>query len=366
MSNPFALYVTVHQARRARRKRQNKVTAINSSLYFSNVSSNVSSGGSFDGRETEYGDGSETGDEVAVVQAAGQAYTLLKLNRYIVFRPQSQTDERDALFLTRQFLSINWRRKVKDFAPVMLATELAAGAFGRVLLYQADCMTQYQAAYLLFYPNGTGYAMGCHEENWTDFRWNDQTPLAWPELLAADPESLRPLCDTIFHTQLNPRMPNPYIDPDSLDDIPHVFECGSEDELRRLTVAIVQSEPGLWDDTREPVRVMYRARTPQRRGCLKRVDRPYEESVASGRLHSLCDLAHRLNMFTGVEYKAWAEEPNRRGHFQKDIRQIIFKVPPPSRHEQAESLLIVGDWLEGKVRPDKRLRLLGLEASDLS
>ena len=182
-------------------------------------------------------------------------------------------------------------------------------------------------------------------------------------MLATDPEALQFFCSTLFETRINPFLENPYIYPANLANIPHTFETGSETELRYLTTMIVQSEPGLYAECDAPITVIYRAKTPTKRGYMQAVLQE-EESVVSGRLQSLCDLALRLNTFTGLQHQSGKDNDNRLRSFHKKVHQIEVAVPPPSAHECAESLLMLNDWLMDKVRPEKRERLLGLDTEN--
>lgn len=314
----------------------------------------------------------DEGTNIVVVETGRQAFILRKLGDYVFFRCYDDLDERAAWFLLEPYNLRSrediWRYDIKKFPTAQFVEDYAKQAYGRCLLYVADFMKEHQCAFLCFAPNGTGIAIDYTEERLVDFRWQDVTALTWPELREADPEALRPLCQTVFDMLVHPRLTNPYIDPDSLKEIPHEFISGSEQELRRLTTIIVQTEPGLFDAARKPVTVVYRAETPTKRAYMMKVKRGgnedyFAESVTErlGRLQSLCDLALRLNTFTGVKWEEWDETPNRLGHFFKEVRQVRVEIQPPSAHERAESLLMLNDWLEGKVREEKKFRLLGLE-----
>ena len=313
----------------------------------------------------------EEGANVLVVETGRQAFILREMCNYVFFRRRGDPDERASWFLLEDykhgFLNGGWRGDIKKFPPQRFVEGYAKQAYGRCLLYVADFMKEHQCAFLCFAPDGTGFAIDYTEERLVDFRWQDITPMKWPELRDGDPEHLRPLCRTVFDTLVHPRLTNPYIDPDSLKDIPHEFISGSEQELRHLTTIIAQTEPGLFDETMKPVTVVYRAQTPTKRAYMVRIARggenDYAKSVTErlGRLQSLCDLALRLNTFTGVKWETWEENPNRLGHFMKTVRQARIEVQPPSAHERAEALLSLSDWLQGKAREEKRLLLLGVE-----
>ena len=297
------------------------------------------------------------GKRTELLEAGGQRFVMRMIHACILFRVYGDTDERACLFL-RHNSKRPWEYRYtnqQEFAQAYARSE-----YGRCLLYTADMMTPQQCAYLNFDPDGNGFAQ---DENWTrmaSFQWREAFGQSWPQLLAADPEQLRPLCKRLFDTQINPRSANPYIDPAVFTNIPHRFVSGSEKELRLITTAIVQTEPELFTESREPLTITYRAQTPTKRAGTTRIVQA-KAQITSGRITSLCDLALRLNTFGGVEWKPLVPSSKRLGHWEKDVSKVRVTVHPPSAHERAESLLILGDWLEGKVREEKRLRLLGIE-----
>ena len=298
------------------------------------------------------------GDNVSVMKADGQTYYLRNFRWNHIFRKRGDTDERAALFVAND-LDRPWPYR-HTIVPVEFNRIITEQKFGRFLLYIADCMVEGQCAYLGFLPDGSGITLDDQRMEMASFHWQEATDQSWEELLTASPELLRPLCKLLFETQINPRSLSPYIDSAILEDIPHQFLTGSEEELRRLTLAIVQTEPGLFDTNLEPVTVTYRAKTPNKRGGMTRIEQK-NASPAQGRITSLCDLAARLNTFTGIEWKSRVPNPNRLAHWEKQIHRVRVVAHPPSAHERAESLLILAEWLEGKVREPKRLRLLGIE-----
>ena len=309
----------------------------------------------------------DEGANVLVVAVGGGSFILRKMDAYIFFRRDNEKDESASWFLPEPYSS-RWQDDIKKFPPEKFAEAYAKQAYGRCLLYVGEIMKEHQCAFLCFAPNGTGFSIDYTEERLVNFRWQDVTTLTWAELRTADPEALRPLCKIVFDELVHPRLTNPYIDTATLTEIPHEFISGSEAQLRRLTTLIVQSDPELFGDNNGAVTVTYRAQTPIKRAYMMKAiqgdeDDYYGETITErpGRLQSLCDLALRLNTFTGVKWETWVDEPNRLGHYQKQVQQVRVTVQPPSAHERAEALLSLSDWLEGKVREAKRLRLLGVE-----
>lgn len=326
------------------------------------------SGWGFDSRQAEQYE-REEGYEAIYVYAAQQAFIAREIAEYVIFREWGDADERAALFMTQKVLKSAQRAK-NTLDTLWFEEQWKQGAFGRCIVYVAEYMTQWQCVHMLFRPDGTGLAVDTFENPLVEFAWKEATPLSWPEMLEADPDDLQPLCQTLFEAQVNPRLVNAYLAPLGMEaasyvDVPHRFESGSEQELRRLTVAILHSHPDLFEDGAEAITIKYRARTANKRAFMALIDRYDVEPVPClGRLQSLCDLALRLNTFVGETWSHWMDAPNRKGDFVKQMHKIFVEVQPPSAHERAESLLMLNDWLMDKVRPEKRLRLLGLDAEE--
>ena len=297
------------------------------------------------------------GKRTELIEADGQTFEMRMIHECILFRVYGDTDERACLFL-RHNSKRPWEYRytqAHEFAQAIKQMQ-----YGRCLLYTADVMTPQQCVYLYFDPDGSGFAQ---DENYThlaSFRWQKAFGQEWALLLAADPEQLRPLCKQLFDAQINPRSRNPYIDSANFENVPHRFLKGSEAELRLITTAIIHTEAGLFDTRLEPVTITYRAQTPTKRAGMTRLDQG-KSPLINGRITSLCDLALRVNTFTGVEWKSRIPATTRLSDWEKHIHKVRVTVHPPSAHERAESLLVLADWLEGKVREAKRLRLLGIE-----
>ena len=330
------------------------------------------SGWGFDSRKNEEYEeyDREEGGEVTVITIGKRALVARPLGGHALFREVEDADERAAWFLTQpltedEFDESNYLDK-KWFTQ-----QWKQGGFGRCILYVAPYMTRWQCAHMLFRPDGTGLAVDTFENPLVEFAWKEATPLSWPELMDADPNDLQPLCASIFDSQVNGCIANAYLAPLGLSpadyvDVPHRFECGSEEELRRLTTAILHSHPGLFENEKDAVTIKYRAKTANKRAFMAVLYKRYNAKPVThlGRLQSLCDLALRLNTFVGETWSHWMETPTRKGDFEKEMHKIFVEAPPPSQHERAESLLMLADWLDGKVRPEKRLRLLMVDDAD--
>ncbi len=323
--------------------------------------------GYYDSREAEQYEREEGLDAVAV-KIGRRIFAARTMAGYALFRDVEDEDERAALFIAQPYVASE--SDPRYFNRQWFVQQWKQGAFGRCLIFVAPYMTQWQCAHILFRPDGTGLAADTFENPLLEFVWREATPLSWPELLQADPDDLQPLCKTIFETQVNTRIVNAYlaplgITPEDFVDVPPRFECGSEQELRRLTVAILHSHPGLFEDNAKTITIKYRARTANKRAFMALIDRYDAEPMPHlGRLQSLCDLALRLNTFVGETWTHWMDTPTRKGDFDKQMHKIFVEAQPPSAHERAESLLLLNDWLMNKVRPEKRLRLLGIDAEE--
>ena len=323
------------------------------------------SSGNYDSRQAEQYEREEGLDAVAV-KIGKRIFAARTMAEHVIFRDVEEEDERAAWFIAQPYVANE--SDPRYFNRQWFVQQWKQGGFGRCVIFVAPYMTQWQCAHILFRPDGTGLAVDTHENLLCEFQWQENSPFTWPELLAADPDDLQPLCKTIFESQVNTRLVNAYlaplgITPEDFADVPPRFECGSEQELRRLTIAILHSHPDLFADGAKAITIKYRARTANKRAFMALIDRYDEEPVPHlGRLQSLCDLALRLNTFVGETWSHWMDTPTRKGDFDKQMHKIFVEAQPPSAHERAESLLLLNDWLMDKVRPEKRLRLLGLDA----
>lgn len=155
--------------------------------------------------------------------------------------------------------------------------------------------------------------------------------------------------------------------PAQYQSIPLTWLSGSERELRRLTHAICITEPKLFDNS-QPVQVIYRAALPDRRGGLTKIFQAGGH-INSGRLTSLCDLAFRLNKFTGLDWikmQVIASYSRNgvtyRDHYQKKIGRLIVNVGVPSMHERADAYLTLLTWLSERLHDKEKFnRLMGIE-----
>ncbi len=265
-----------HAETAGRQQKPTQFTFAKPSLYFS--------GWGYDERNGKNPYCSEKGKNAALMTVSDQTFVARIINRHVVFRESGDRDERSALFIS-QITERGWPYKVTDIPEAEFARIVRQWEYGRCLLYVADFMQPGQCAYLGFAPDGRGFASDEYHISIAWFQWREATTQPWAELLTADPEQLRPLCQTLFDTQINPRSGNPYIDPASLTDIPHRFLSGSEDELRRLTLAIVQTDPDVFANSLEPVTITYRAQTPTKRAGTTRMLQGKQQ--LAGRTHTL-------------------------------------------------------------------------------
>ena len=270
-------------------------------------------------------------------------------------------------------------------APVLLAA-LRQGKWGRFVSFAPDGKYGNLHAYLFLSRNGTGFYKELYG-GWAasqydiPFRWHcDALALTEGKDILTLPIGGREaqwakFCLDIVEEQVNPQLPDPFINPD--EAVPFHFTGGSEAELRRLTVWILHCA-GEADNVfaRGAANVYYQAYTPNSYGAgLCSSD--YEDWATaakdyvdpnniSDRLYTLLQLAFRHNTFQGNEWTPphdkFREDCHRRSEWRVQKRRVChFPVAPPSAHERAEALLCLADWLEGKVSEAERDWLLGLK-----
>ena len=308
------------------------------------------------------------GANVLVVETAGETFFLRKIRELVIFRRSNDTDERAAWFLSKPYVAENLQ-DIKHFPSEKFAEEYAKQAYGRCLLYVGSPAQREECGFVCVSPQiGFSSVVNQDEIELVRFFLDDMTEMSFAEWFAADPEALRPVCKMVFklgsdtfrlRTDNNFRaMP--------IQQITRRFLSGSEQELRRLTTIILQTEPELFDESLNPFTVIYCAQTPLEPARMMNIQCPdkygymRDHSGHSSRLQYLGDLALRFNTFVGLK---WVTRALNSGYstYDKKPDQVRVLVQPPSAHERAESLLSLFDWLEGKVSEKERLRLLGLE-----
>ena len=288
--------------------------------------------------------------------------------------------------------------------PEQFANAWERGEVGRVVGCKPGGKYAPYTYTLLLYPDGIGRYL--HNGANLEFTWN------WQQMGLESPEDLphadiieldsrtdglfSRYCADIVEQQISRRLKNPFLEPGELQNNPFVFSCGSEEELRRVTLWICHSAPEIFPDslnTGSEVRIAwYRAPTERRQARFGIVEanpndaprwrpntrgrrraefevveeNPYHshdgKKLQMPRAQALMSEVYKRNAFTGWQWRRQSvRSPMRRDDYRLVPCEVSVLVYPPSAHERAEALLALSDWLEGKVPPKKRMRLLGLE-----
>ena len=152
---------------------------------------------------------------------------------------------------------------------------------------------------------------------------------------------------------------------------PFRWQCGSEEQTRRLTRAVWQFATHLWDEHPDAssVRVETRSETPLHNHALDCLLFPDESHPRRKSLHSTFliiwhGLITRFNCSRGATWqREWEEDadpPHQRWHLVGYGSQ--WDVPRPTMHDRLESALILREWMQDKVDSQDIARLL--EMSD--
>jgi hypothetical protein len=306
--------------------------------------------------------------ERCVITTSDRSLLMRRLNSYLIFRDKESPVSSDAFYLLKRY---DPARPFRELPFDEIAADIEAGQYGRCLVYVDERMQADECLYLFFHADGTGEALELAKGfvNWgRDYRTTAQLKFNWQkhaELITGNInqlsyDELLPLCQLLFQQQINPLLPDSFITPAEAIDISSAWLKGSETQLRALTQAICYTEPGLFDE-QQTVRIFYFAAQPGKRGGLQAVIRN-REVIQSRRLMSLCDLAFRLNQFTGLRWQVMRNNgpANRQSHFAKTLDKVMIELSPPSMHERADAMLTLIDWLDAQLHDeDKKKRLLG-------
>jgi len=287
------------------------------------------------------------------------------LDRHLLFRSLHSPPAGDALILP-------------DTTPDDFAETLRRRRPGRCILHRAqDEYFEYDLYfYLCFESDGAGFAMHANtckdtqralwaiEWERVDFRWDDYPGLE--EVLSAPIEELHELCGSLFEERINRRLRMPVLDHDELPRIPPTWLSGTESDFRWLTQAICLTEPGLMD-AEGPIVAVYKAEVKGKRGCFLHVERGsrYEgDRYTSRRMRTLCELAFRLNTFTGTEWYNRSSSYNEHRQLQESALRLRVEIDTPTAHEKAEAYLMLQDWIDEKLHdPETRARCSVLPTS---
>ena len=172
------------------------------------------------------------------------------------------------------------------------------------------------------------------------------------------------------------------------------FLCGSEEELRRVTIWACHANTIFFGDEKQ-VKVYFFAATntlpgrgviavpsevqlAETKDIFQALSTGYGVSANSHNWdkfnrHKWCGLIFKHNMFRG---QGWHKIPaftfsearwQENGHifsvfpcFIENPTSISFHVHYPSAHERAEALLALSEWLDGKVSREEKRQLLQL------
>ena len=321
--------------------------------------------------------------ETCVLEAQSQLFVVRTLGPYIVFRPHAQTfaNEAEAFFLMRGKCAKGFYENIRSarMTATAFAAQLGRGEFGRCFLYRSGEMRSDECAFLLISPNGMGEALVDSEI--VPFLWNQSgakgkqapeaelhnitTPLlisilSRPSLdTSIDAGQRKAFCEAMFRNRINPHLSNPFVSRREFEKVRFVFNFGSREELHRVTIAACHVEPSLYEGQADKIMVSYWGKSLERLMHRVRVSRA-EKTYLGPCLQELCEIAVRHNTFTGLEFDDRWQPGNRRSHLQGPGWRLNVRAHLPSAHEQAESLLFLYDWLDGKVSDKERRRLLRL------
>ncbi len=146
------------------------------------------------------------------------------------------------------------------------------------------------------------------------------------------------------------------------------FLCGSEEELRRVTMWICHVRPHLFDAGKK-ITVDYWSPSPEKAGggaiegfwdddWYLHIDVvPTSEYEFSWQW---CSLVFKHNAFAGFCRLAAHPYFFSRRHVVEIQINLKVIVHPPSAHERAEALLALSEWLDGKVSEEEKRELLQL------
>lgn len=144
---------------------------------------------------------------------------------------------------------------------------------------------------------------------------------------------------------------------------PLTFRCGSEEELRKITILMCYVCPGLWENTLR-INLHYIAPSgwsksfadPQFVGFTQRPEEVQRHLKRWG-----CLIA-RHNYFMGTEWTRGYSYSVRSLSNSTRISEkpvcLSVEVHAPSSHERAEALLALFEWLDGKVSPERKHEFL--------
>jgi hypothetical protein len=221
--------------------------------------------------------------------------------------------------------------------PVSITGEdiyLVLGGWGHGEVYEENLMV----------IGASGWSLRCASFVRTDEFRHDWDPLR--EAAMSD-EDLIELYANRFLTEINPSLKDPFTIGDyAIENEPLRFEAGSEKELRRRVVEIVQATMAD-NDLAWPVSVSLQGQYDENHGGeILIFDANGEllqgaegtEGSASSETLELLSLALDENPFTGWEYVYNDGPSGRRSGYNLHVASIDVEVPRPSAHRRIEAL----------------------------
>ncbi len=335
----------------------------------------------------------------AVYDVDGQKYHARQLGRYVYYHAEGADSIEQTCFVCCDDAggATDWPSKAKEesrakevsfnaekgvsadavYPQAAFAAQVRAGECGRYALYSSRTYRDGDMIMLLR-QDGAGTCL--HEKQVfmqeapepqyrTDFEWDGRAiGISSPaDILTAPWRSVAGLCEAVLRNQVLPRMADPFVSYGETPDEPFGWNCGSEQELERLTRCILHIHPRLFKSnraqagasrsyrTQNELQIRYKATTSQELGG----------SNAPPNEVTLCDLlqlAFKDNEFRGGRWeRAYDCKETRRLCYKVNPEVRQFYVLPPSAHERAEAMLFLYDWLEDKVTEQERRRLLRLD-----
>src|ERR1051326_286963 len=215
-------------------------------------------------------------NEYPIIQAikiGRRRFVVRQIDKHLIFRKIDSAAAEDAMFLPDT--------TIREFADAYSRRQP-----GRCIMHVPLCLEEleeYHGVYLFFDIDGTGFALNLTlgsetgpvprviEHERVDFRWDDISEEDY-DVLEDSVEDLHEFCETLFVERVNPHLREPYVYLDRLEGVPLSWQSGSEQEFRKLAIAICVTEPELFGEFEE-VTAVYRAVLENKRGGFLYVER---------------------------------------------------------------------------------------------
>ena len=191
-----------------------------------------------------------------------------------------------------------------------------------------------------FKTDGTGIAED-HQYN------DDKVEFTWdPSIVEGEDESgiediLSEYAHTRFWDDLNQQLNDPVLSSEDYGSEELVFENGSNEELERIVRLILYSVPALWENDRDEVDVVIRARTESEDAHLDEYCEFMEDPDIPEKLRSRVDGLISLCL-QWIDPYGWSMEYNdgaygRTSGYSESANTLDYTVSRPSFHELAEA-----------------------------